>query len=294
MADVFVLGMASVDFVFGVQTLPREAQKYRAETADIVGGGIAANAAVAIARLGGRAVLATRLGDDALADLIEADLQAAGVNTAFVHRAPNGRSSFSSIYVDAAGERQIVNYRGEGLTAETAWLQGAGPAQAVLADTRWPDGAAAALRMARDWGVPGVLDAEAPVAPELLRTASHVAFSRAGLSSVRDDADAANALRAVAADLPGWACVTDGENGVFHTDGTSIAHLPAFEVPVADTLAAGDVWHGAFALALAEGQTEPAAMRFASAAAALKCMRFGGRAGCPDRAAVTAFLEERA
>jgi len=57
-----------------------------------------------------------------------------------------------------------------------------------------------------------------------------------------------------------------------------------------DTLGAGDVWHGAFALALAEGQGEEAAIRFASAAAAIKCTRFGGRSGAPRRDEVERFL----
>jgi sulfofructose kinase len=57
-----------------------------------------------------------------------------------------------------------------------------------------------------------------------------------------------------------------------------------------DTLGAGDVWHGAFALALAEGRPEPAAVRFASAAAALKVQRAGGRAGAPTRGELEAFL----
>lgn len=292
MADVFVLGMAVVDFVFGVERLPDEPRKYRADTATIVGGGIGGNSAVAIARLGGTASLATRLGEDPLADLIVRDLEAAGVSTELAHRAAGGRSSFSSVYVDSDGERQIMNFRGEGLTTQTAWIEKAAPAGAVLVDPRWPEGAARALDMARIWGVPGVLDGEAPIAQVLLDKASHVAFSRTGLQSLSDADDLERALEDVAARLPGWACVTDGAHGVFYTAAGGIAHAPAFKVPVRDTLGAGDVWHGAFALALAEKQDERAAIRFANAAAALKCMTFGGRAGCPDRTAVLELLEE--
>jgi sulfofructose kinase len=64
----------------------------------------------------------------------------------------------------------------------------------------------------------------------------------------------------------------------------------AFDVAVVDTLGAGDVWHGAFALALAEGHDEAAAVRVASAAAAIKVQRAGGRAGAPTRAELDAFL----
>ena len=67
----------------------------------------------------------------------------------------------------------------------------------------------------------------------------------------------------------------------------------AFDVDVVDTLGAGDVFHGAFVLALAETRPVPDALRWASAAAALKCTRFGGRAGIPSRAEVDEFLGER-
>ena len=233
-----------------------------------------------------------RRGEDRLSELGLGVLEAAGVATDHVHRAEGGRSSFSSVYIDAAGERQIMNFRGEGLTEETGWLADIPPARAVLVDTRWPDGAAVALDLARAWGVPGIVDGEAPIDPRLLEKASHVALSAQGLASLVEGDDLAVSLATLAARLPGWACVTDGANGVWYTAAHGIEHIPAFRVTVKDTLAAGDVWHGAFALALAEGQGEPDAIRLANATAALKCMTFGGRSGTPDRAAVETFLKE--
>ena len=72
--------------------------------------------------------------------------------------------------------------------------------------------------------------------------------------------------------------------------GTSVFHLPAFPVTAVETLGAGDTFHGAFALALAEGMEIAAAMRFAAAAAALRCTRSGGRAALPSRHEVMALL----
>ena len=68
--------------------------------------------------------------------------------------------------------------------------------------------------------------------------------------------------------------------------------VPGYEVEVLDTLGAGDIWHGAFSLGLAEGQDEIDAARFANAVAALKCTRLGGRAGSPTRSEVTTFMKE--
>ncbi len=292
MSAVLIVGMAVVDFVFALESLPKCASKYRADRGEIVGGGCAANAAVAIARLGGRARLAARLGADPIGDLILADLEAEGVDTTLVERKSGGASSFSSVYVDASGERQIVNFRGANLTDDPSCLNMASKPDAVLVDTRWPAGAIRALETARTCGVPGIVDAEPPMDEAVLRLASHVAFSRDGLFQFAGMDDLAAALQVAASRLTGWISVTDGENGVYILNAGGMQRIPAFAVAVKDTLAAGDVWHGAFALALAEGEGEIKAVRFANAAAALKCTEFGGRKGCPDRKAVEQYLLE--
>ena len=71
---------------------------------------------------------------------------------------------------------------------------------------------------------------------------------------------------------------------------TAEATIEAPRVEAVDTLAAGDVFHGAFVLALAEGRSEAEAIAFANVAAALKCTVFGGRLGAPARASVEALL----
>jgi len=294
MAQVLVVGMAVVDFVFGLDSIPDRPVKYVASAAEVVGGGCAANAAVAVARLGGVAHLATRLGDDPMGDMILSDLIREGVRTDLARRTRGARSSYSAVCVDAAGERMIVNFRGEGLTEETGWIDDAPEVSAVLVDTRWPAGALRALELAKARGVPGVVDAEAPPEAQVLACASHTAFSHNGLLAFTGGDDLETALRAADARLPGWVCVTDGANGTYWLDHGRLGHAPAFDVAVTDTLGAGDVWHGAFALALAEGQGAGQAIRFASATAALKCTTFGGRKGCPDRSTVETFLKENA
>ena len=292
MSEILVVGIAVVDFVFAMDALPRRAAKYRADAAEFVGGGCAASAAVAVARLGGNALLCARLGDDALGDLILSDLESEGVDTTLVNRTPGARSSFSSVYVDQTGERQIVNFPGSGLVEEPDWPEDALKPDAVLVDSRWPAAAIRALELARARDVPGIVDAEASAEEAVLARASHVAFSRDGLRSFAGDQQIEAALHAADARLPGWVLVTDGENGAFHVDADGMKHTPAFSVETKDTLGAGDIWHGAFALALAEASDEGHATWFANAAAALKCTEFGGRKGCPDREALERFLKE--
>ncbi len=293
MTRVLVAGVAVVDLVFRVDEMPRRAEKYRAQDARIVGGGCAANAAVAIARLGGEATLAARLGNDAIAGMIIADLLAENVNIESVHQASGGKSSFSSIYVDRDGERQIMNFRGSGLIQNTDWLDHDIKAESILSDNRWPEMTSKMMALARAQNIPGIIDAEEPIKLESLKEASHIAFSRQGLVALTGEKNLTIALKIANRKLSAWLCVTDGPAGVYFLKQGKVEHLPAFDIDVVDTLAAGDIWHGAFALRVAEGADEPAAIEFANAAAAIKCTEYGGRTGCPDRKRTNDFLMEK-
>ncbi len=294
MTIVLCVGHAVQDYVFSVPDLPRLAVKHQATALLSVGGGPAATAAVAIALLGGRCSLAARVGDDAIAYAIVSELEGYGVDCRYVKRFPGHASSLSAVMMDPAGERMIVNHLDRSMPAGVDWLPQpkAVGAMAVLADTRWPEGAAHALAGARAAGLPAVLDADKPLPGDTaaLAAATHVAFSADALADCTGQADPLQGLRKVSRDLRKWCCVTAGAAGVYAADAGRIVHFPGHAVTVVDTLGAGDVWHGAFTLGLAQGMAEPAAVRFAGAAAALKVGRAGGRAGAPSRAEVEAFL----
>lgn len=296
MPKIVTAGVAVIDFVFLVDEMPRRAEKYRALEASITGGGCAANAAAAIARLGGEAVLAARLGDDQVGDMIVSGLAADGVDCTMLRRFQGRRSSFSSVFVDREGERQVVNFRDQTLSMKADWLAAALPDvfDAALADTRWPDGAAALLQAARNRGVPGVLDAEAPIheAETAFGLASHLAFSAQGLRDWAGHGDLEQALGDAARQTGAFVCVTDGANGVQWRQGADAGFEPAYEIEAVDSLGAGDVWHGAFALSLTEGEEISRAIRFANAVAAIKCTRPDGRAGYPTRAETDDFMRE--
>lgn len=291
MSQVLIVGMAVMDFVFYVDAFPTGGLKHRARDAEVVGGGCAANAAVAIARLGGTAMLSTRLGDDRIGNVIRDDLEGEQVDMS-LSDVSGTKSSYSSILIDSTGERQIMNYRGKDLVATPEHLTNAPDVDAVLADTRWSEGARKAMELAQARGVPGILDVEAPAEPDAFGPASHLAFSQQGLAHFYPDMPPPVAIARVAEDFGGWVCVTMGEDGVAWHGDKGAGHVPAHDVEVVDTLGAGDVWHGAFALQLAEGAGEVEAIRFANAVAALKCTQKGGRAGSPSRDKVEAFMKE--
>ncbi len=291
MTRVLVVGVAVMDFVFYTDVFPTGGTKNRAHDAALVGGGCAANAAVAISRLGGEALLASRVGNDPIGQMILEDLKREGVDISATD-VSGARSSYSSVLIDAEGERQIMNYRGRDLIETPDALASTSNTQAVMADTRWTEGALAAMTLAKKRGIPGVLDIESPAEPEPLIPASHLAFSEQGLASFYPHIPPDAAVERAASEFGGWVCVTLGPRGVFWCDARGSGQIPGFVVEVVDTLGAGDVWHGAFALRLAEGTNEAEAVRFANAVAALKCTKQGGRSGSPSRPEVEQFMKE--
>ena len=115
-----------------------------------------------------------------------------------------------------------------------------------------------------------------------------------GGAALNDDASRIKALKKVRALGCRVAAVTLGAQGTLWLDDAGVHRQAAFAVKAVDTTGAGDVFHGAYTLAIGEGQTVTQAMRFASAVAALKCTRRGGRAGIPSRAEVDLFLAGQA
>jgi len=297
MASVLSVGISTLDYVFQVDAMPKRAEKYRSHRMASVGGGIAANASVAVARQGGRSHLITRLGDDSVGRAILDELAGEGVDVSLSRRFPGHRSPLSCILVDKDGERMIISYSDSDLPETTGWLPEKLPAgvDAVLGDTRWEAGSRHMMTLARQAGAFAVLDADRkPQDDSLLGACTHAALSAQACLEITGERDAAQGVAALRKRYDNWLAVTDGARGVFWTAGDTIRHTPAFAVEVVDTLGAGDAWHGAFALGLAEGMGETRAVRYASAVAALKCTRFGGRSGIPDRAEAEAFLKEKA
>jgi sulfofructose kinase len=259
---------------------------------------MASSAAAAIARLGGKVGLWASAGIDSVGDRAVAELSAEGIDCAYIRRLEGARTAFSSILVDANGERIIVPFYDRRLAspADPVPPIAAGTYAAVMTDVRWPWAAETALRAARDAGIPAILDADtAPV--ELLETllplATHIVASEPAAISVTGTADLRECVRILSNRYDVFTSVTAGADGCYWAEGAGkpVSHVAGFKVDAVDTLAAGDVFHGAFAHGLVAGKEMTDIIRFANAAAAIKCARFGGRAGSPSRAEVLSFIE---
>lgn len=294
-ATVACVGLAVIDLVMWIERVPSRPGKYFARRADNIGGGPAASAAVTIARLGGTARFAGRVGDDERGRRILGGLTQEGVDIDGVTVVEGATSPVSSVLITPDGDRTIINHTDPSLYSSPPDAAVVGPCDAVLADVRWPAGAVAAMAAAQRFGVPGVLDLdrteETPVIEAAAR-ATHVVAAEPALAQVAGAPDPATALRRLRTRTDAWLAVTTGGGGVSWLDDGAIETLRPPPVEVVDTLGAGDVFHGAFALALAEGRGEVEALRFATAAAALKVTRPGGRAGIPHRAEVERLVDE--
>jgi len=297
MTQILCVGMSALDAIYAVPAIPATPTKVLATAFTECGGGMAANASVAVARLGGRPSYWGRVGDDELGTRILAELAAEGVDVGTVRRIGGCVSPSAAILVADDGERLICAYNDPRLDPDPGWLpldqvpQFAG----VLVDVRWPAGSSAVLRRARAAGIPAVLDGD--VGPraavvELAGLATHVMFSEPGLALVSGTTSPEGGLASIAPRFDAIVGVTLGPEGFLWCDGGTARHIAAPRISAVDTLAAGDVWHGAFTLGLAEGMSVADAGRFGNAAATIKCTRSGGRRGAPRRSEVIKYLAE--
>jgi sugar/nucleoside kinase (ribokinase family) len=294
---ILCAGIAVQDIVMRVESFPAPGTKVPASDFIITGGGCAANAAMAIARLNARVAFAGPLGDsnDAVSERVVADLAAEGIDCNGAVRVPGGTASVSLILLDARGEKTIATRRGGKLAsvlpADADRL--VADADAVLVDNRFPDFVTAVCQAARKRGIPVVIDLDQATRLDdpLFKLGTHVIASAEALHGITGLTDYGAALKRLAEHTGAFLAVTDGPNGIYWLEAGNVRHMAAFGVTAIDSLGAGDAFHGAFTLALAEGRDLQSAMRFASAVAALKCTKFGGASGAPTRQEVEAFLQ---
>ncbi|MFA5949658.1 MAG: PfkB family carbohydrate kinase [Hyphomicrobium sp.] len=302
MSKVIVVGHAALDRVYRIAEFPATPTKVRALEHIECGGGMAANAAVAIARLGGQVDLWSRVGSDAAGDTILSALETEGVDIRHVRTIEGARSSTTAIIVDGHGERLIVGERDHAMSLDASWLplEEIPAAGAVLSDFNWVEAASATFIQAKADEVPTVLDADLGAGARLnaiLPLTDYAIFSGPALEAQAGSTTDKERLSAILREHPNLkhAGVTRGARGYtwLSRDG-SAGYQPAFETDiVVDTTGAGDAFHGTFAWALACGEHAAAAARLASAAAAIKCGKLGARAGLPTLPELQQLLVDR-
>lgn len=293
---VACVGLSCRDHLWHVERFPPTHSRTHAHAYRSQGGGPAATAAVAAARLGADARLWAVHGDDEAGRTNDAELAAAGVDLRGARTVAGAASFVSAVLVGPDGDRHVFPYRGDGLEDEPAAHDWSGLVDAgvVLVDARHPRLAAHALAVAGAHGTPSVGDWGDLRHPELRARVTHLVVSEEAAREAcgRDEApsdddrrivavEGAVALRAAAGAATSTIVVTLGELGCVWLGGDRAWIQSAPTVDVVDTNGAGDAFHGAYATAVAAGWTLTAAVRLATAVAATKCTG-RGRDALPD------------
>ena len=296
---ILCIGIPVRDLTFRIQELPARGFKANASHFEEISGGNALNATIGIVRLGGRASLCGPMGDarETTSRYIFDKLAHEGIDTKDLIHMPGLVTPISNIMIDPSGERTIVTFRDPDLwrvqlPLADKLLEDCG---AVLIESRCAEFCTDLCAEARNRGIPVIVDVDRTMSLRegLLTASSHLVFSSEALQATAGIADDAEALKKIAKLTPSFLAGTRGALGTLWLDEhNDLQQTPAFPVHTVDTLGAGDVFHGAFALGITEGQDLPAALRFASAAAALKCTRFGGAFAAPQRAEVEELLAQ--
>jgi sulfofructose kinase len=289
--DVLCIGHASYDLVLSVDHHPGPDEKCFAQGLIGAGGGPAANAAVTVARLGGKTAFAGYLGFDHFGNLHLDELRSEGVLTDLVVRG-NSPTPLSAILVKPEGTRTVIAYRAGMPVLDPEQVDFSHVhSKAILFDGHEPSISVPLAIEARGRNIVTVLDAGSvhTGTVRLVALCGNVIASEKFARDFCKEKDPLKAVRSIAA-MCQVAVVTLGAGGLVWAAGEKSGEIPAFPVDAVDTTGAGDIFHGAFALRKAMGEDLPSALRYASAAAAIGCTRMGARPGIPRKQEVQEFL----
>src|SRR6202166_3023355 len=265
---ILCIGMPVRDLTCRVHGLPARGSKENATHFDEICGGTALNAAIGIARLGGRASICGPMGDarETSSRYIFDKLAHEGIDTKQIVHMPGLVTPISNIMIDPSGERTIVTFRDPEL-----WKVRLPDADklledcaAILTENRCAEFCTDLCAEARRRGIPVVVDVDRTMSMRegLLTASSHLVFSSEALQSTAGVADNGEALKKIAKLTPSFLAGTRGAQGTLWLDEQqNLRQTPAFPVHTVDTLGAGDVFHGAFALGITEGQDLRQALR---------------------------------
>lgn len=292
-ARIVVAGSLNVDYTFTASELPAPGETRAGNRVAVEFGGKGANQAVAAARLGGAVTFLGAVGDDPAGRDALAALAADGIDVNGVQRVADMATGSAGIFVDSAGANAIVVVAGAngGIDAEVVatWPEQIAAASCLLLQLEIPLPAVLdAAQAARARGVLTILD-PAPVPdslpPELIDAADILTPNETEIERLLGTSLApAEAASQLATRTRSVVVLTLGEKGcVLAQPGNDSRHFAAPIVKARSTVAAGDAFNGALAVALAEDSPLEDAIAFAQSAAAIAVTRDGAQRAMPLR-----------
>ncbi len=303
---ILSLGGINMDLVTFSERLPADGETVVGDRFVTYPGGKGANQAVAASRMGARSAMVGRVGDDMFGPQLTDLLQTAGVETDAVGVCAGTNSGIAVISVGEGGQNRIVQVLGANDTC--------GDVEYDAVAALLPQASALLLQLevsidlsirvayaAYSRGAHVVLDPGPvrPVPEEFYRSVSIITPNETEAEAlvgypVTDEQTAARAAGELLARGVGAAVIKLGAQGAYWSDGQASRMVPPFAVRAVDTVAAGDAFNGALAVALSESHPLDSAVRWGCAAGALSVTRVGAQDSMPERDAVLALLEQSA
>lgn len=297
--DVLGFGAVTVDDLLYVERYPSPDTKLPIQRQQREGGGLAGTALVAAARLGARAALCGVLGDDELSRFTLQEFEREGVDCSPVLRRSGARPIHSIVIVDLSTAQRAVLYSRAGVVPfplEEITDELVASCRALFVDHTVVEAGLRAAELAHAHGIPVVADIERETDPgvfDLMRQVDHLIVGAGFAGRVTGEREP-EAMAHAFSERAGC-IVTAGERGCWYSErGGEVHHVPALKVQVVDTTGCGDVFHGAYAACLAQGESVQTAVEVATVAAGIKATEPGGRSGIPDRATIDRVLKEQA
>ena len=297
--DVLGLGSVTVDFVGIVKSWPGEGTKQSLQSLSIHDGGLIGTALATVARLGGKACFAGKLGNSDMARRAIEAFKKDGVDTSFVIQTEGAEPIVAFVLTNSSnGQRNIfwtrqnVHYPLPSEFPDKNWFNNTG---VLLVDFEAGQAGIEAARIASEHNIPVVVDVEQnePHVTELMDVCSHVVVSEDFAADYTGNTDIRAILKKLRTSPNKTIIVTRGKDGCAGLASEGMFELPAFKVDSVDTTGCGDVFHGAYALAIARNKTVVEAARFGSAAAALCTTKIGGRDGIPSEEQLQRFIVQQ-
>ena len=302
---IVVVGSSNTDMVVKAARIPSPGETVIGGEFRMAAGGKGANQAVAAARVGGSVTFVARVGDDMFGRRAIEGFRRNGVETKFVFTDKLAASGIALIMVDRRGENSIAVASGANANLSAKDVEKAESAIAgadvLLAQLETPvETIGRAAELAAGRGIPVILNSAParPLSVRLLRfvtvlTPNEIEAEFLTGIKIKTRAEMVKAARKLMGRGVKAVLITLGPRGVFVADGKIETMVPGFKVKAVDTTAAGDVFNGTFAVALAEGRPLAESARFANAAAALSVTKWGAQPSAPERRDIERFLVQK-
>jgi sugar/nucleoside kinase (ribokinase family) len=298
--DILGIGCATVDDLVTVGSYPAADVKLRVKRMERQFGGLTGTALIAAAKLGGACAFGGMLGSDDLSKSVEENFIRHGVDVVNLVRREDSKPIHAVIVVAEEEQTRTIFYEYDAPTGADP----VGPSEGAILSSKvlfvdhlGLDGGIRAAGIARKAGIPVVGDLEEShhsMFEDLLDLVDHVVMSDDFARELTGAADPLSAIFDLWSASRNSVVITCGKEGAWYAnaENRSPQYLPAYRVKAVDTTGCGDVFHGAYALGLAQGMDIHERVRFASAAAAVKATRSGGQKGSPTLNELNVFLTE--